>query len=278
MQMIAAPIPPKFFFKGLRARPGESVGSDEQGETVGVFLMKQTIGFDGSIFGVNSQPVLMADQKYAPYDASDANSTWFPVLLRLESDLASTKPFLDLVVVNNLAELGVANPYPPDPIELPAAKRFGRVSINSASANVLKYGWFSRGENPRRDLAADPVLNWTPPNIDYVPNGTNLPMGFNNQFHNGGLLAGLAHLSEGDEVVFTQMNSVDDDIAEYAIQIPTEPVLTIRRDGVPVDPHPDIQVIVDTLVLDLKNAFFLVTWRGVFLWRDQFSKAVLEVS
>lgn len=277
MQMLASEFPPKFFYKGLRAPVG-GVGNDEQGEKVGVFIMKQAITFDGEIIATDPPPILMADQGYPEASDPDEVSPWFPALLRLESDLASTKPFLDLIVINDLINVGATDPVPPDPVVLPITTKFGRVSINGGAAINLDYGWLSRGENSRLILAADPALNWSPPNIDYIPNGENLPPGFDNQFHNGSLISGLVHLNENDEVSFIQMNTVGDDIADYNLIIPSQPNLNITIDGLPVVMQLLIPIGVDTVILDLKNSAFLVTWRGVFLWQEQFSNAVLEVS
>lgn len=240
---------PHMFLLGLRAPPG---GFGPTAEKVGVFVYKQTIDTVGGLAGNN--PVLVKDEPYAGAPADG------PFLF--ESDLATSKPYLDVVVVRSLADDQTG---------------FGHININRGGGfgmnHGLNYGWWSRVDedspagNSRTALAGVNLDN-------FIATGANLPDQFSNGFFNGQPIAGEDHLGEGDVVRFTNTNSG----VVKSVRMTSPPDLAITQQGQPVSPPVTISLSVDTLVYNENLFEFLVIWRAVFLWEDRLASASLEVN
>lgn len=242
---VAQPAPPNLLLRGLRAK---LAGAGPQGtdvEEVGVLVLRQKVGSGGTAEYVDPLPT---DE---PYDAAD------PTLLRLESDLAMTKPTLDVVAVRGVGQDGT---------------NFGRAEIRRAVAavvhlNPITFGWQSRKANPRLGRAGVDLAT-------FEGTGENLPHHFQNAFFNGGRATGPVHLRGGDRVVYVGTAAG----STRTVVIPATPSLSVTLDGAPLVPPVSIQAAVDTVVYDRTAQQCLLTWRGVFPWEDRLDLATLEIT
>jgi hypothetical protein len=251
MQVIADPqTPPHLFFLGLRA-PAGGAGPAGISERVGVIVLKQTIQLDGTVDGRNG--ILQTD---VPYPTSVDMEP-----IQIESDLSSTKPELDIVVVRNALDVG----------SIFGVVRINRMVGTDAVINLFSFGWQPRRSAPRIGLAGINLDN-------FIPNGNNLPDSFSNAFFNGGFATGNSHLAAQDVVEFEEGAFVGSTGTTYVLQIPGAPTLAITQDSQPVSPPVTIDLGVDTVVFDWLAQEFLVTWRGVFLWEPRLELANLEAT
>lgn len=236
-------------------------------EPIGVFILKQTVQLNGVIGG--NQPILLADDEvFNPPKSQDDD-----LKIHVESDLASYKPNLDLVVVRDSPRPGF----------------FGRVRIDQGSgfgsAQNLDFGWRDRLTSPRIDLAGNvqdfqPVVVTDPANPPNLTEKLKLPDNFQNQFFNGGRLGGLDFFLQSTNLVqYEAYNVVTGNfLAPQVIEIPEAPVLTITINDLPLSPPVDIELGVDTLVYNVSAQHFLITWRAIFLWESRLESANLEVT
>lgn len=246
---------PNFFVISGRA---SGAGS----EKVGVFIVKQTIQLDGSIG--DQQEILMGDAPFDPERPGEDQVDIFDETdldIRIESDIVPFKPGLDIAAVRDQFDDG----------------DFGHIRIDRGAGFLpdpplaLKYGWRTRLDTPRKELAGD-AENFEPDIDDPIK----LPDGFDNGFFNGSRLTGDAivatHLSEGDAVEF------DGPGAAVQVTVPPRPTLSVNIAGAVADPPVAIELGADTVVYDFSAGRFAVTWRATFPWEDRLADATLEVS
>jgi hypothetical protein len=261
--------PPHFFLIGYRAPPGQQGTAFEQ---VGVVVTREVVHFDG--LPVDQGEVRKEDE---PFDGLPAEGPF-----RFESEIAAWKPETDLIVVDDLdtflTPAQIADPNLPTII---TSIPFGSVEIDRGSgygaAIPLNFGWLTRTEAPRLDLAG----RRTPPNDPsslqaFDPELFRLPDQFDNGFMNGGPVAGVAALEAGDRLRFTDTESPVVTVSETIV--PAAPVLTVSEDGAPLDPPLALDPRVDTVVLDRGAREFTFVWRATFPWEARFETATLGVN
>lgn len=245
-----------FFLQGYRAQPTGAGPAGTDVEKVGVLVIKQGMNSAGDV--LNDKDVLLTDELYDPTD---------PELIRLESDIAITKPALDVVVVN-------ANTDAPEFIPPPFNPVFGDVRIHritgvNQTLALLNYGWRLRAVSPRVDEAGD-AGSFTPD----VDQPEKLPANFDNTFFNGGRVNTLSGASTGDRFEFDESGSA----FLFELTIPATPQLSFSLDDTLIDPQPAVELGVDTVVLDRTSVEALFVWRAIFPWDDAFETAVLEIN
>jgi len=252
----AYPYPVLFLISSRAAAAGYPPG-----EVIGVLIVKQTIGANGvTPLPKNQQsPIELKDVTYVPYPPDDSSK----LAIKLESDLASFKPFMDVVAVRNQPQKGF----------------FGGVRFDRGTgfvpnpANRLNYGWLNRPESPRKDLAGAAG--------SFVPNVNDkfkLPAGFKNKFFNGSPLRDSqnlnhvepGHMQAGDRVEFGD--------ASHRVTIPAGPNLEFQMDENAIEPAVMVDRHVDTVVYHESQNVYLLTWRSIFAWEARLENAVLFVS
>lgn len=255
-------IYPTFFFISGRATGNAA----KPVEPVGVFITKQTILTDGTIPPKEQQvEVFTSDTLYEPVppDAPEADNR---LDMQFESNLATYKPDLDLVVVRDTSLRGT----------------FGRVRIDRQDTNgfqpnpgwLLTYGWLSRvaeedptgTTNPRKGLEGTNLADFKPDINDKFK----LPTNFQNDFFNGSRLRNINYLQAGDMAEYAAS------VLTFQVTIPPAPSLKIRSSD--RSPPPAIDLNVDTVIYDESVQRFLITWRAIFPWEDRLENAILEVN
>ena len=256
-------VDPTFPYPNMFLITGRATGASAPPvERVGVFIVKQTVLTDGTVTA--DQEILMADEPYVPPapENGEPNFDEDDLTIRLESDIAPTKPELDIAAVRNSFQEG----------------SFGSVRINRGGGFLpvpalnLNWGWRSRLTGPRDALAGD-AENFVPDVADPLK----LPDGFFNGFFNGGHLTGTGDTNVADHLQANDMVEFHDGTTARQVTIPPGPSLTVTEDGSPIDPPVDITLGVDTVVYDSPAGHFLITWRAVFPWEDRLETATLEV-
>jgi hypothetical protein len=256
-----------FFLQGYRALNAGAGTAGTDVEKVAVLVIKQGVKkvVNDTYQVLNDKEVLLTDVFYDPADTE---------LIRLESDIAVTKPGLDIVIVKSNTDIPEFNPPPAKPF-------FGNVQITRDGVDdpllsLLNYGWRLRTELPgRRDESGDAGA--------FVPDVNQpgkLPANFQNSFFNGGRGATHTKLSSGDSVHFEEIQADGNTSTgfNFNLLVPTAPLLAFTKDGVPLDPQPQLEYGVDTVVLDRVTEEVLIAWRAVFLWLDDFESVVLEIT
>lgn len=241
-------------------------------EPVGVFVVKQRLLTSGRPDPQQPKEILMTDQAY---DVPEPPPETPPLAIQFESDLAPTKPLLDLVAVRSS----------------PTPGSFGHVRVQRrrqvGPPLALAYGWRDRSTAPRSAAAGDvasfiPVEIPDPANPPPLVERLALPSGFNNRFFNGSPLTWgpgqapareLQPLTAGDRVEFRPRGA-----AAVAAPIPRGPRLTIEENGAPISPTVPIELAVDTVVYSRSEARIYLTWRAVFPWSDRLESASLVVT
>lgn len=256
-------IDPSFIYPALFVISSRAAGASfPPGEVVGVLIVKQTIGSDGvtPLAQGQQQAINLKDVTYEPYPPADPGTT---LAIKLEADLVSSKPFLDVVAVRDNALKAF----------------FGGIRIDRSAgfepnpANRLDFGWLSRTNDPRKSLAGA--------GGSFVPDVNDkfkLPTGFRNQFLNGSPLrnsTGLnpvtpAHLQAGHRVEFGD--------ASHRVTIPAGPSLNFQLNGAAINPPVTVDRHVDTVIFQQTQAVYLITWRAIFAWQERLADALLLVS
>lgn len=274
-----------FFFRGHRVTGGvPSTGTNV--DEIGVLAIRQHVTTAGEV--LNDEDVLTQDLHYDPQN--DPPTT--PV--RIESDLAATKPGLDVLVVRNeidLPDFSLLGPTPVPPGLLPIpfpVGIFGHVDVLRQSGGTdpidsVHYGWFPRNKAGRVELAGDAAALevFNPANAASLPphNGDILPEDYVDQFQNAARNNAYEHVTSGDELVFEERDVNDLPTGPvFSVTIPEAATLTFLLDDAPMNPQPVMDFAVDTVCLDLVADRFFLTWRAVFEWQTTFESAVLEVS
>lgn len=233
-----------------------------QGGPVGVFIARRTVALDGTL-PASQQPVLQKDELYRatpPLTETEHNTL---LDIHFESDLVAFKPMLDVVVVRNASTRAA----------------FGSLRIDRGSGFqpdlALDYGWLHRAlsqdppgtANPRKGLEGN-ASGFTPD----TANKYKLPTGFSNSYFNGGRIRTLAHLQPGNRAEFDS-NVVN--VATRTVTIPARPNITMQKNGTAVSVSIDVNL--DTVVYDESAAHFILVWRAVFTWTDDYLMNVLVV-
>lgn len=279
---------PHFFFQGYRVPVG---GSYPETEKVGVLAIKQTVNLVGEVTA--DKEILLADTLFEPINPLPA-----PTPIRMESDLAITKPRLDIIIIRNVSDLPDFDAVPPDPDALPPAPEaplpgpaiFGDIEISrttgvSQTIPSVIFGWYPRTQQPRFDSAGDETA------LENFPDsGDLLPQDFENLFFNGarvtnfedlvtGALHNFEHLLTGDSVTLTENDNAGNPTGvSFSVVVPDNARLTFTRDNEPLNPQPAFTLAVDTLLFDMLSSEFLLTWRAVFKWDESMELAVLEIN
>lgn len=271
--MILKPGPdplPHMFLKGFRAPVGGTDNISPVGEEVGVFVARQVIGIDG-------QPrvpgdVLDADEPFVPPDKPEGP-------FRFESELATAKPELDVVIVDDLDNfLNAADIANPDVANIIVGKLFGDVRIDTGGgfgpAIGRHLGWWPRGETPRKELAGRATPAGDAAALEsFDAQQFKLPARYFNAFNAGNPVAGQAPLSTGDRLRF------EPDVGSaFEATIPAGPDLAVSQDDEPLDPPLVLSPQVDTVVFDRTAASLTFVWRAVFPWQARYETATLEVN
>ncbi len=250
-----------FFLQGYRALSSGAGSDGESTEKVAALIIRQALNSAGDVF--NDRDVLLTDDSYtAPPDDP---------LMRFESDLAATKPSLDVVVVRDLEDLPEFSPPPAKPF-------FGDVEITRTGSPLqtlpaVDFGWTPRTDAGRMGLmdagsfTPDPDRPWKMPPL------------FDNAFFNGGRQPVPNPLTSGDRVLFRELDvALNPTGFVLEITIPPAATLTVTEDGAPLSPQPSINLAVDTVVFEMTAGEVFITWRGGFDWDDAYELAVLEIS
>jgi len=221
-------------------------------ETVLTALCKGTFTVDdpGATPLAEQEPIRVTDELL------DADGN-----LRHEHDLAPTKPHADAVVIGP--------PAPPAgaPGALVWTERVelgGRILaagfVVVDRARPLTFGWVTRTENPRLELAGTGLAG-------FDPTTQLLPDGFDDRFHNGGQppTSGGAVFeppAPGSAIVVATAAGTEEDV--FRLHLPAAfPRATLTRLNAcdcPVDE--DLPLRADTVVYDKTSARFTVVWRG----------------
>jgi hypothetical protein len=214
---------------------------------VGVVIFKYTLALNGQP-ATTQETVWQADELYPP--PPDAQPR---LAIKYEGDLASFKPFADIVIVRDSSLAGA----------------FGNVRIDRGAgfgaATATIYGWRSRTDEPRKSEAGTNLAAFQPD----PANKYKLPDNFQNNFFNGSPLTGVALLKAGDVVQFDPPGAGN----AQSVTIPPAPVLRILN----VENPPAITQNADTVIYHESGARFVVVWRGIFAWDDRLHSATLEV-
>lgn len=254
-----------FFLVGPRAPLG---GTGPIGERVGTLVQRARIDAAGQ--PLDAEEVLATDVKF---DDADVDS---PV--RYEAEIATYKPAPDVAIVSDAPSY---EPFPPAPDpETPLA--FGTIEIRRAGQPApgpvfnRDFDWLARGESPRVDDAGQKA---PPPNDGstlegFIADDFDLPRNYTNAFQNGQPVVGQPFFRTGDEIIFTPNAGL-----VRSVIIPEAPMLAaLDADGAPLQSPPVLDPIVDTVVLDIADDVFTLTWRTTFPWEDRFEAATLEVA
>lgn len=269
--MILEPISDAhMFLRGFRAPASGTDNVNPVGEEVGVFIARQ-------VFGVDGQPrapgkVLDTDQ---PFDPAKPEGPF-----RFESELATTKPELDVVIVDNLGNF-LSGPEIADAnvADIIVTKIFGDVRIDSgAGFGPLigrHLGWWPRGSDPRKGLAGRETGPAGDPTAleSFDAHQFKLPAMYFNAFNAGNSVPGQPPLVTGNRLRFEPGMGT-----AFEAAIPAGPVLAVSQDGEPLDPPLNLSPRVDTIVLDRADASLTFVWRAVFPWQARYETATLEVS
>lgn len=251
-----------FFLVGPRAPLG-GVGPDS--ERVGTLVQRSRIDTAGAL--LDPGEVIVTD---VVFDEAVADS---PV--RYEAEIALFKPEPDVAIVSN-------NPAPPPP-PLPAPQNaFGSIEIRRAGQagpwpNIDRnFDWLPRSEGPRLALAgqADPPPSDGSTLSEFDAVAFDLPRNYSDGFQNGQPVAGEDPFRTGDVIVFDQAAG-----PLRSVTIPQAPALAaLDADGKPLTDPPSLDPVVDTVVLDIAENVFTLTWRTTFSWEDRFETATLEIA
>ncbi|MGL4397979.1 MAG: hypothetical protein ACRCS9_15690 [Hyphomicrobium sp.] len=270
--MILEPGPdalPHMFLKGFRAPPGGTADPNPVAEEVGVFVARQVIGTDGQPRAV--EKVLDQDTPFDPPNKPEGP-------FRFESDLATMKPELDVVIVHDLASILLpAELADPDIADIIVTKPFGNIRIDTGSGFgpviARNYGWLPRTSMPRLDLAGRAGPDTDPASLEgFDANQFKLPAKYFNAFNAGNPVPGRPPLSPGHSLRFEDggLNLID-------IVVPAGPALAVSQDGEPLDPPLTLTPAVDTVIYDRADASVALVWRAVFQWEARYESATLEV-
>jgi hypothetical protein len=268
------------FFRGHRVENG-GVSTGLNVDELGVLAIRQRVTTSGIVH--NDEGVLTTDLHYDPQ--TDPPST--PV--RIESDLAATKPGLDLLVVRaepDLPDFG-ALPPAPAPIGIPyppgifGSIEIQRLGVGTETVPAVHYGCFPRAETGRKELAGLPaaLAAFDPANHVPPPPHDILPKGYEDRFQNASRNNDFDHLAAGDTLLFAERDNLDNPTGiTFSVTIPPAATLTFFTGDSPMEPQPAVRFGVDTVCLDRISSFFYLTWRAVFEWRPELDLAVLEIS
>ena len=261
---------PHFFFQGYRVPVGGIYPDTEQ---VGVLAIKQTVNLIGEVSA--DKEILLTDTLFEPLNPLPA-----PTPVRIESDLAMTKPGLDIIIVRDKVDLPDFDALPLAPnVPLPGPAIFGDIEISrttgvSQTLPSVIFGWYPRTQQPRIDSAGDETALENFPDSDDI-----LPQDFENLFFNGARITTLEHLVTGDSVTLIENDNAGNPTGvSFSVVVPDNSGITFTRDNEPLDPQPSFSLGVDTLLFDMLSSEFLLTWRAVFNWDASLELAVLEIS
>ena len=276
---------PHFFFQGYRVPVG---GSYPETEQVGVLAIKQTVNLVGEVTA--DKEILLTDTFFEPTNPPPPPPLP-PPSIRMESDLAMTKPGLDIIIVrdeDDLPDYDAVSPdpgvIPPEPdVPLPGPGIFGDIEISrttgvSQTLPSVIFGWYPRTQ-PQRiaragDEAALEIFPDNSPNSDDI-----LPKGFENLFFNGARITTLQHLVAGDSVTLIENDDAGNPTGvSFSVVVPDNASLSFTRDNEPLNPQPSFTLDVDTLLFDMLSSEFLLTWRAVFNCDESLELAVLEIN
>jgi len=236
-----------FFFIGLRVKPTD--GTTQQ---VGVVVVKKTVLSDGTV--VPGQ-VEQADNSYTGQAGQ--------VPFRVESDLAATKPKVDVIVVRDQGDDGL---------------QYGSARIDRGAgfgvAATRPYGWQDRTVDPRKSLAGQAGT--------FHPTGQNLPVQFSNSFFNGGAMPNNPEpiLQPGQVVEFIPLSPpVSPPVGPPGqVSMPAAPQFAFTLDGQPISPPVTLNLGVDTVMFDAATTRFQLSWRAVFEWEPRLELTTLKIS
>lgn len=268
--------PPNFFMVGFRAPPGQTFdAAHPNAQKVGVVVARARVRLDGA--AADPADVLKTDQPYPGFPAEGP--------FRLEADIATFKPALDIVVIDRL--VAVLTPAqqvdlgpPPNVAAVRqhlAASNFGAVAVDRGSgfgAGVVRpFGWRSRSDPSRVALAGRAGPQGDPASLSgFDASRFDLPDAYDNAFQSGQPIAGEAPLNAGDRLRF---NDAAGPVAVVAV--PAAPRLALSRDGGPLEPPVALEPRVDTVVMDREAGDVTFTWRAVFPWENRMESATLEI-
>lgn len=272
--MILKPGPdalPHMFLKGYRA-PAAGTGDTASpvAEEVGVFVARQKLGFDGQ--PRDPVKVLDADLPFAPPDKPEGP-------FRFEAEIATTKPELDVVVVDDLAAfLAPAEQADPDVAQIIVTKNAGSVQVDTGSgfgaALPRHFGWLPRAFSPRLDRAGRPGPASDPASLEGLDQARfPLPAKYFNDFNTGNPGLGASPLKPGDRVRYTDLVPTSTEVT-----IPAGPALAATLNDQPLDPKLVLNPRVDTIVFDKAEQSVTLVWRAVFPWETRLADATLEVN
>lgn len=274
--MILQPTPdalPHMFLRGFRAPPGGTGDiPDPVAEEVGVFIARQVIGTDG--LPRDPGEVLSEDQAFAP---PPPNAPVPPP--RVEAELATMKPEIDVVIVDDLANFMLQPDIDdPDVAELIVAQPFGQVRINTGAgfgpAIPRHFGWWPRAITPRKELAGrDGPASDLSALAAFDASLFKLPRNYRNRFNNGNPVAGVTSLAAGNAVRFEPGGP-----GQFTATIPPGPVLKVSEKAAPLNPPLNLVPRVDTVVFDRAAATITFVWRAVFPWEARYETATLEIA
>jgi hypothetical protein len=272
--MILKPGPdalPHLFLKGFRA-PAAGTGDtpNPMAEEVGVFVARQKLGFDGQ--PRDPGKVLDADLPFDPPNKPEGP-------FRFEAEIPTTKPELDLVIVDDFAAfLTPLEQADPALSNIIVTKNAGSVSVDTGTgfgaAIPRQFGWQPRAFAPRLALAGREGDASDPASLTgFKPDQFKLPAKYFNAFNMGNPGSGVAALKPGDRVRYTDLSPASTDVT-----IPPGPVLAVSQDEAPLSPPLALTPRVDTVVFDKADQTVTLVWRAVFPWEARFDSATLEVN
>jgi len=268
--------PPNFFLIGLRAPPGQPFdAAHPNAQKVGTVVTRSRIRLDGAV--ADPGDVLKQDEPYPTFPADGP--------FRLETDIVTFKPVLDVVVIDRLEnvltpvqQLDLGPPPNTDAVKLHlAGSNFGTVSVDRGggfgAAVARPFGWLGRGRPPRLPLAGRTGPEGDPASLtSFDASQFDLPDDYDNGFQSGQPLAGQAPLSSGNRLRFNDAAG-----PVNTVTVPPAPRLALSQDGQPLAPPVTLEPRVDTVVMDRGNGEVTFTWRAVFAWEDRLAAATLEI-
>lgn len=289
--MILEPGPdalPHMFLRGFRAPPGGTADNNPVAEEVGVFVARQVIGTDGQ---ARDPGDLLSED--TPFDPPKSKTGPF----RLEAELATTKPELDVVIVDDLDDIltiadfnsiglngpadlnGLADPEMLNDLAgLLVTKSFGFVRIDSGSgfgaAIARNYGWSPRASLPRKGLAGRAGPASDPAALaKFDAKLFKLPARYFNEFNAGNAVPGGSPLAPGNRLRFEAGGP-----NPPVVTVPAGPSLSVTQNDKPLDPSLELTPKVDTVVFDRADGSFTLVWRAVFPWETRYESATLAVA
>ena len=276
--MILKPGPdalPHLFLKGFRA-PAAGTGdtANPLAEEVGVFIARQKLGFDGQ--PRDPGKVLDADLPFDPPNKPDGP-------FRFEAEIATTKPELDVVVVDDFAAfLTPLEQADPDLAKIIVTKNAGSVQVDTGTgfgaAIQRMFGWQPRAFAPRLALAGREGNLSDPASLTgFKPDLFKLPAKYFNAFNMGNPGSNVVSLKPGDLIHYKDL-APDPFTIDVTIPIPIGPALTVTQDYQSLDPLLALTPRVDTVVFDKADQTVTLVWRAVFPWEARFDAATLEVN